>query len=110
MREPVTPERIAELRALQHGSSDGMVRELLSVVDEPAQSVEDLIAVAEKERLLARTRMLSPGVLQAETRRDRGCYAKTFDPCIGYLGHGCRNCGRIITTELIDRGDAVGGG
>jgi hypothetical protein len=38
---------------------------------------------------------------------EHGCYAKKYEPCVGYLGSGCRHCGRIITSALVDRGDAV---
>lgn len=40
-------------------------------------------------------------------KRDYGCYAKRYEPCAGTLGGGCRNCGRIITTALLEKGDAV---
>jgi hypothetical protein len=42
----------------------------------------------------------------ARCTRDRGCYASKSEPCVGYLGSGCRNCGRIITLTLIEQGDA----
>lgn len=41
-----------------------------------------------------------------EEQRDHGCYAKKTEPCVGYLGAGCLNCGRIITLDLLERGDA----
>lgn len=145
--EKVTPERVAALRVLCCEPSRGVafciaVPELLSVIDELSQSVENLLAVAEKDtdvdgyitayhfktgvlhRLLARTRSLSPGVLQnvavpdellrqqeidavdVEARRldaplvgdsgDAGCYARSGKRCEGYFSMGCRHCGRII--------------
>lgn len=104
------------------------------IIRDLCQAFEDLIAVATVDvdadgwitayhfqtgalhRLLGKVRSLPGnlyrvGVLQVERSdgkaRDYGCYAKKSEPCHGYLGHGCRNCGRIITSTLIEAGDAV---
>jgi hypothetical protein len=104
------------------------------IIRDLCQAFEDLIAVATVDvdadgwitayhfktgalhRLLGKARALSadlyrPGVLEVDRSdgkaRDYGCYARKSAPCVGNLGHGCRKCGRIITTVLLEAGDAV---
>lgn len=104
------------------------------IIRDLCQAFEDLIAVATVDvdadgfisayhfktgalhRLLGKVRSLPQeryrvGVRQVDRSegkaRDYGCYSTKSEPCRGYLGYGCRKCGRIITTSLVDAGDAV---
>jgi hypothetical protein len=39
---------------------------------------------------------LVPEVGRVGDAEDTGCYARTGKACEGYVGSGCRHCGRII--------------
>jgi hypothetical protein len=110
----------------QHHTDHECLKATQAALKELAQGIEDLIAVATKDedgdgfvtayhfktgamhRLLGRARQLSPGVIQNETvpegvyegrvgdAEDTGCYSRSGKRCEGYLGSGCRHCGRII--------------
>lgn len=63
--------------------------------------VEQLIREGRAEWLCCANRARTTGVVRVGGGGDTGCYARTGKACEGYLGSGCRHCGRIIGSKAV---------
>jgi hypothetical protein len=61
--------------------------------------VEMLINEGRAEWLCAANRVRATGMVRVGGPGDTGCYSRNGKACEGYVGSGCRHCGRLIGTK-----------
>ena len=74
------------------------------VVDERHPSrriVEALVDEGRASWLCAANRVRATGMVRVGGPGDTGCYSRTGKACEGYVGSGCRHCGRLIGTPVF---------
>lgn len=62
--------------------------------------VNRLVDEARAEWLCAAYRVRATGTVRVGGPGDTGCYSRNGQPCEGYVGYGCRRCGRIVGSTV----------